>query len=543
MSLAAKIKISFALIIVFPILMICLFALAMGKYRIEMIEENYDISIEDSGILFDRTNMLDLITESLREQTNENISQEGFEPSLVEYWRNFDNEYGSDITSVIVYYNEEFIYNGMKPYDENIIYMLPEYDSISDISVATYYVGTSEKYLVKPVPFTNDDGTFGTVYIVGITKNPVPEIRSFAAEFLVICLVLIILAETCLTIWLYKSVLIPINRLKKAAQNITKGNLDFSVDYDSSDEFGQLNKAFEEMRVHLKESIEENIKNDTESKELISNISHDLKTPITAIKGYVEGIMDGVADTPEKMDRYIKTIYNKANDMDNLIGELTVYSRIDTNKIPYHFVKLNVAEYFEDCIEEITTELESRNFKLIYFNYTDKSTEVMADPEQIKRVINNIISNSLKYNDKDVGVINIRIKDQKDYVHFEIEDNGRGVAQEDLPYIFERFYRTDASRNSKKGGSGIGLSIVKKIIEAHGGTIWAFSTLETGLSIHFILKKAGNTEGICCDSEDDIQEKDKGKGKVSWNKKDKSEKRFLKYREKLSNIGGRENGK
>ncbi len=204
--------------------------------------------------------------------------------------------------------------------------------------------------------------------------------------------------------------------------------------------------------------------------------------------------MDGVADTPEKMDKYIKTIYNKANDMDRLIGELTVYSRIDTNSIPYHFVKLNVWDYFDDCIEELSTELDSKGFKLNYFNYTDKNAEVVADPEQLKRVINNIISNSLKYNDKEEGIINIRIKDQKDFIHFEIEDNGKGVSSEELPYIFERFYRTDASRNSKRGGSGIGLSIVKKIIEAHGGTIWAFSTQGTGLSIHFILKKTDATD-------------------------------------------------
>lgn len=537
MSLAAKIKMSFVIIILFPLGMICFFAMAMGKYHIEIMEEKYNIKIEDTSLLFDRTNMIDLITESIREELHDNLKEQDFNPSDTSYWESFNQENGSDITSIIVCYNEEFIYNGADKDGKQIEEMLPEYDSVSDMSVATYYVGRSEKYLVKPVPFTYKDGTFGTVYIVSIIRQPIPEARSLAVRFVIMCVILIVITGACLTIWLYKSVLKPINRLKDAAGSITKGNLDFSASYPSNDEFGQLYEAFEEMRVHLKASIEENLKNDTESKELISNISHDLKTPITAIKGYVEGIMDGVADTPEKTDRYIRTIYNKANDMDRLIGELTVYSKIDTNKIPYHFVKLNVAEYFDDCIEEVSTELENRNFKLTYFNYTDKSTEVMADPEQIKRVINNIISNSLKYNDKETGVINIRIKDQKDYVHFEIEDNGKGVAPEDLPYIFERFYRTDSSRNSRTGGSGIGLSIVKKIIEAHGGTIWAFSTLDTGLSIHFILKKA-DTEKYEAEYEDGINRK----GNVS-DKKDKGEKRLSKYREKWSNIGGKDNGK
>ena len=111
---------------------------------------------------------------------------------------------------------------------------------------------------------------------------------------------------------------------------------------EDDDEIGQLCQNFEEMRIRLKESTEEKIQYDKESKELISNISHDLKTPITAIKGYAEGLMEGVASSPEKRDKYIRTIYNKANDMDRLINELTFYSKIDTNKIPVSYTHLDV---------------------------------------------------------------------------------------------------------------------------------------------------------------------------------------------------------
>ena len=187
---------------------------------------------------------------------------------------------------------------------------------------------------------------------------------------------------------------------------------------------------------------------------LISNIAHDLKTPITALKGYAEGIMDGVADTEEKRDRYIRTIYNKANEMDTLLNELTLYSKIDTNRIPYNFVKLNVSAYFSDCIEELSLDLETKNIGLAYFNYADEGVQIIADPEQLKRVINNIVGNSVKYLDKPKGLINIRIKDVGDFIQVEIEDNGRGIAARDLPYIFDRFYRGDASRNSSTGGSG-----------------------------------------------------------------------------------------
>ena len=243
------------------------------------------------------------------------------------------------------------------------------------------------------------------------------------------------------------------------------------------------------MRLRLKESTEEKRQQEKQNKELISNISHDLKTPITAIKGYMEGILDGVADTPEKMDKYIKTVYNKANDMDRLINELTLYSGIDNNRIPYNFHRINVADYFGDCVEEVGLDLESKNIELNYSNLVDPDTVIIADPEQMKKVINNIIGNSVKYMDKSKGIIDIRILDEIDAVRIEIEDNGKGIAAKDLPQIFERFYRTDASRNSSKGGSGIGLSIVKKIVEDHGGYIWATSKEGEGTCMHFVIRK------------------------------------------------------
>ena len=225
------------------------------------------------------------------------------------------------------------------------------------------------------------------------------------------------------------------------------------------------------------------------NRELISNITHDLKTPITAIKGYVEGIMDGVADTDEKKERYIKTIYTKATEMDRLINELTYYSGIDSNRIPYTFHRIDVTDYFNDCIEEVGLDLGNKNIQLNYTNLINPGTRIIADPEQMKKVINNIIGNSVKYMDKKEGVIDIRLLDAVDSIRIEIEDNGKGIAAKDLGNIFERFYRTDASRNSSQGGSGIGLSIVKKIVEDHGGYIWATSKEGEGTCMHIVIRK------------------------------------------------------
>ena len=331
----------------------------------------------------------------------------------------------------------------------------------------------------------------GTVYDISITDSADSQgrVHVMAKDLFISAFIILISVALVVGLWVYRSIAVPLVKLKKATQNIKEGNLDFVLDVEGNDEFSELCQDFEEMRRRLKESTEEKNLIDKENKELISNISHDLKTPITAVKGYIEGIMDGVADTPEKMDRYVRTIYNKTNEMDHLINELTFYSKIDTNRIPYTFSKLNVEDYFADCAEEVGLELETRGIELVYANYVEKDVMVIADGEQIRRVIHNIISNAIKYMDKPKGIIQIRIKDVGDFIQIEIEDNGKGIGPKDLPYIFDRFYRTDVSRNSSKGGNGIGLSIVKKILEDHGGKVWATSRLGIGTIMYFVLRK------------------------------------------------------
>ena len=191
------------------------------------------------------------------------------------------------------------------------------------------------------------------------------------------------------------------------------------------------------------------------------------------------------------MDRYIRTIYNKANEMDKLINELTAYANIDTNRTPYNFNKISVADYFGDCVEEFKLDLEDKGIRLTYNNYVSEDAVIIIDPEQLHRVLSNIIGNACKYMDrsKDEKIINIRINDEDDFIRVEVEDNGLGIAKADIEHIFDRFYRADESRNSTTGGSGIGLSIVKKIIEDHAGRVWVTSKPGIGTIIYFVIRK------------------------------------------------------
>lgn len=404
----------------------------------------------------------------------------------IDYLDELNERIRSKNSYILVRKDDALYYAGNEKAADRIFNRLPKYGTDKEDREAGYYYDDMQKF-VRQFDFTFRNGSKGSLFI--ITKVSSLINSNFLWDMLIALIFIMIFTALMLIRWINNHIISPINTLNKAMQNIADGNFDYRITTPQKGEIGELYKNYDDMRLRLKETTEERFRQEEKNKELISNISHDLKTPITAIKGYVEGIMDGVADTPEKVDKYVKTIYNKANDLDRLINELTIYTKLDTNKIPYNFQRLNLAEYFEDCREEIGLELEERKIVFNYSNLVEPDTVIIADPEQLKKVINNIIGNSIKYLERPDGEIDVRILDEVDAIRVEIEDNGKGISAKDLPYVFERFYRTDASRNSSKGGSGIGLSIVKKIIEDHGGYIWATSKEGEGTCMHFVLRK------------------------------------------------------
>lgn len=289
--------------------------------------------------------------------------------------------------------------------------------------------------------------------------------------------------------WIYKRILVPLDKMRIATKKIADGNFDYELDEKDFVEIPFLYNDFEKMRIKLKENEEEKILSENAARELVSNISHDLKTPLTAIRGYVEGILDGVASSPQKVRDYLTTIYNKTNYMTKLIDELLYYSRVSGNEFSYNFEKTNVKEFFDDYVKDLYLELDTIKINFSYSANVDTDTMIDIDREQIKRALNNIVANAVKYMDKEDPEIHFRVKETMDAINIRISDNGRGIDEKDLPHIFERFYRSDASRNTKLGGSGIGLSIVKKVIENHEGSVVAMSKSGVGTDIDIVLKK------------------------------------------------------
>jgi histidine kinase len=336
--------------------------------------------------------------------------------------------------------------------------------------------------------FYFSDKSKGSIFVLRKVSSNAQLIREMFPILLGLLLLLFIIIIGLLNYLVSRSIIKPISVLKEGAERIKTGDLNFEIKTISNDEIGQLNKTFEEMRNRLKESITLQIQYEENRKELLSNISHDLKTPITSIIGYVEGIKDGVANTEEKMERYLTTIHVKARDMDSLIDELFLFSKLDLKKESFTFEKIELDEYLRDFIEKLHLDLVQTGIQINYYQ-RNQPIYVTADREKLKRVLVNLLNNSVKYMNKNDKYISITLHEGPFDVVVKVTDNGYGIDPSALPYIFNRFYRAEMSRNSRTGGSGLGLAISKHIIEEHEGEIWATSERGKGTSVYFSLKK------------------------------------------------------
>lgn len=489
MKLKTRLIIGFLAVTVLPLAISIAVIITFSRIQVQTIQQNYGIT--GSSTYETLVNPMTTLGE-VAEPVYREISQALESGQAVAADTSYLNRQNSKLNTVnsylVVREGDDIIYEGSTT-GFSIGEVLPEYGNEESSSTSGTYIGGDYQVLIRQIDYLSEENAPSSIFVITDVGRVIPEISRFVQNMtLVIVLILVLVAGTFI-IWIYRGVAIPLRQMQIATQNIKDGNLEYELEVVAEDEIGQLCQDFEEMRIRLKDNASEKVENDKRSKELISNISHDLKTPITVIKGYVEGIMDGAADTPEKMERYIKTIYNKANEMDTLINELTLYSKIDSNRIPYDYSTISVKGYFDDCAMDLQLELEERGIQFIYHNGVEAEVRIVADAEQLKRVINNIVSNSIKYMDKTQKKISLAVKDVGDFIQVEIEDNGKGIGAKELPYIFDRFYRTDASRNSSTGGSGIGLSIVKKIIEDHGGKIWATSKEGVGTGLYFVIRK------------------------------------------------------
>lgn len=287
---------------------------------------------------------------------------------------------------------------------------------------------------------------------------------------------------------LVNQIMIPIQKLTKGAERIEQGNLDEGVSYGGETEFETVFHSFNKMQKSLKAGLEKNAAYEKARTDMISGISHDLRTPLTSVKGYIKGMKDGIANTPEKQENYLNIAYKKACDMEILLQKLFYFSKLETGNMPIYPVRTDLIVFLKEFIKENQEHYKENGLEMT-LSLPEEDCFVQMDKEQMSRVLDNIIDNSIKYRSHNEVHVMTEVKRTNSHVILTITDDGEGVPEDKLPHLFEQFYRADEARSGKKIGNGLGLYISKYIVEQHEGTISART--KGGLSIEIVLPLCG----------------------------------------------------
>lgn len=307
----------------------------------------------------------------------------------------------------------------------------------------------------------------------------------------VACILVWILVSQLFTRWLTRKIMKPLDELGKGARRIRENDLSQRINYRGDAEFEEICDAFNAMQVHLREEQETNRKYEKARTEMIAGISHDLRTPLTAIRGSIKGILDGVVQEESSQKKFLETAYRRTGDMDALLNQLFYLSKLETGNMPLHRKEMDLSGWLTEYMKGKEQTLEGDE---VAFRQSIPETSVMLslDPEALQRILDNLIENSRKYSEASPLQMDISLCQRGDQVEIILADNGKGVPEEKLPRIFDEFFRGDESRNRREG-SGLGLYIVRNLMEAMDGKVWAENN--SGLVVHLEFPRKEEYDG------------------------------------------------
>lgn len=301
-----------------------------------------------------------------------------------------------------------------------------------------------------------------------------------------VIIVIILVTNRFLTRIVFKSIITPLDTLVYGVHQIRDGNLSYRIVYGGKDEFAAVCADFNEMAHRLMDMVNARQKDDENRRELIAGISHDLRTPLTSIKTYVEGIELGMASTPQVQKRYLNTIKNKTKDLEHIISQLFMFSKLDIGEFPLQMETQDIGKWLSDFVKGVLDEYGQKGLEIILVQNI-RNTVVHIDAVQLRNVLINIFENSLKYGSQEQGIMKVLCQKNSTDVMITLTDNGPGVPEDALDNLFGIFYRCDKARSNSSQGSGLGLAISAKIIELLGGSITASNAPEGGLAITLTL--------------------------------------------------------
>ncbi len=330
--------------------------------------------------------------------------------------------------------------------------------------------------------FRYPDGSLGTLQMyAGVPWSSF----SRGPGWILVFIGILVICNGLLGWWVSSAVVVPLARLRDAAIRVGDGDLGFALSRDGPGEFGQVTAAFETMREKLQAAVNRQVAEEASRKELIAHVSHDLRTPINLIRGYAEGIRDGVASTPEMRSRYLDTILERAGELEKLIELLFSYSTMDLEGVKPSIGDVDMGAFLEGIRPALAEMFPPVSISLSVAG--GGRAVVRADPELVRRVMTNLVDNSVKHAGREAVALRWTVTSLPagHGVEVSVSDNGVGVPPNDLPRIFEPFFQGDRARTHRSGGrgAGLGLAIVRKLMEAQRGSVRAGAAAAGGLDV------------------------------------------------------------
>lgn len=325
------------------------------------------------------------------------------------------------------------------------------------------------------IPWKTNSGISGAILLF----SPISQINSNITKLnLVIWIMAIVLIILSALVIYFNSMRIskPIKQMEIAAGKLASGEHTDDLIVNNADEIGKLAKSFNYMKHQLAST-------EKMRSEFIASVSHDMRTPLTSINGFVSGMLDGIVQ-PEDYNKYLLIIKDETLRLTKLTNDILHLAKIQSGSIKLFRENLNVKEIVDSVLSSTKAFKEEKSISLVL--ECDTTLTVYTDPDKLKQILINILDNAVKYTEHG-GEIWISVTCKSSVTEFRIRDTGIGISQEELPFIFEKFYRVDKSRSSP-GGTGLGLNIAKSLIELHEGKIWATSKLGAGTEIIFELR-------------------------------------------------------
>ncbi len=410
-------------------------------------------------------------------------------------------EFGDNISkydySLYVSDGNEILFSNLSNAQRDVFEKLTPPQVQSDISVTVDldFLNRTVVTILKPT----DNGS---ILMVAIDKRESPGIlgpiqaneNTNIIHFALICLAYMMIIVTISRHYakqVVKKVMIPLNHLLDGVKRIESGDLTTSISYNGEDEFEMVCQSFNNMQASL--LTEKNRINAYEKArtDMVASISHDLRTPLTSVKGYIKGVQDNIASTSEKREQYLSIAYKKACDMDLLLERLFNFSKLETGNMPFYKTETDLVAFTASFVEDIKADLSQQNIKLS-LAHSDVHLYSFVDTSQMKQVFGNLVSNAIKYAKTAQLKLKIEVKELDNQIEIIFSDNGIGVPESQIENIFDQFYIGDSSRNDKNiDSNGLGLYIVKYILEMQGGSVKAVNN--NGLNIVMRLPKI--TEG------------------------------------------------